>query len=89
MDMTLWQIRLHETLLPATERDGRTATRYRARFREEIEPQRAARLIGTRHICGDAFTAADCVIGHNVRWAQHYGMCGDDVFRRYMDTLAA
>lgn len=89
MDMMLWQIRLHETLLPATERDPRTAARYREKFREEIEPQLTARLAGARHICGDVFTAADCVIGHNVRWAQHYGMCSDGVFRRYLDTLAA
>lgn len=89
MDMMLWQIRVHETLLPATERDSRTAGRYREKFRDEVEPQLTARLRETSHICGNVFTAADCVIGHNVRWARHYGMCGDEVFGRYMDTLAA
>ncbi len=88
MDMMLWQVRIHEHVLPQAERDPRTAARYRRKFAEEVAPQLAARLARTPYICGDAFTAADCVIGHDVTWARGYGMCGDDVFRSYLSRLS-
>ncbi len=88
MDMMLWQIRIHEHVLPAAERDPRTIARYRGKFAKEVEPQLAARLEKTPFICGDAFTAADCVIGHNVTWARGYGMCQSDVFRDYLSRLS-
>ncbi|MEO1250774.1 MAG: glutathione S-transferase family protein [Pseudomonadota bacterium] len=88
MDMMLWQIRIHEHVLPADECDRRTVERYRAKFETEVEPQLAARLERHPFACGDDFTAADCVLGHSVSWARGYGLCQDKVFRRYISTLA-
>ena len=87
MDMMLWQIRIHEHVLPRTERDPRTTARYRAKFAKEVEPQIAARLENSHFICGNEFTAADCMIGHNVTWARGYGLCEDEIFRNYQARL--
>jgi len=88
MDMMLWQIRIHEHILPESQADARTIARYRSKFVKEVEPQLLGRLEKTDFICGDDFTAADCVIGHNVTWARGYGMCQDKIFRRYLSRLA-
>jgi glutathione S-transferase len=88
MDMMLWQIRIHEHVLPKTERDERTVARYRNKFMTEVEPQLAARLAHSEFICGDTFTAADCVIGHNITWARGYGMCQDELFRAYLSRIS-
>jgi glutathione S-transferase len=48
----------------------------------------AERLARTAFICGDAFTAADCIVGHSVIWARGYGMCRDDVFKAYVGRLS-
>lgn len=87
-DMMLWQVRIHEHVLPQTQRDERTIARYRAKFKDEVEVQLAARLNQHDYICGEAFTAADCVIGHCVTWARGYGMCQDRVFRGYLSKIA-
>jgi len=39
MDMMLWQIRIHEHVLPEREKDARTAQRYMKKFASEVEPQ--------------------------------------------------
>lgn len=88
MDMMLWQIRSHEHLLQESERDARTVARYRKKFIEEVEPQLAERLSKTPYICGDVFTAADCVIAHSMMWAKGYGLCRDELFKRYFSTVS-
>jgi glutathione S-transferase len=88
MDMMLWQVRIHEHVLPPAERDPRTVARYRRKFTEEVEPQLAQRLERGGYVCGPVFTAADCVVGHGVTWARGYGMCRDDVFRSYLSVLS-
>ena len=88
MDMMLWQIRIHEHILPEAERDPRTIARYRKKFTEEVEPQLLRRLESAPYICGNTFSAADCIVGHNVMWAQSYGLCRDKTFRRYIVALA-
>jgi glutathione S-transferase len=88
IDMMLWQIRIHEHVLPQAERDERTVARYRGKFQKEVEPQLAARLAAAPYICGERFTAADCVIGHDVTWARGYGMCQDEVFRSYLSRVS-
>lgn len=88
MDMMLWQIRIHEHVLPTPERDARTIARYRSKFIAEVEPQLVARLEKTKHICGDEFSAADCIIGHNVTWARAYGLCQNEIFRAYLSRLS-
>ena len=88
MDMMLWQIRIHEHLLPEKETDERTIARYRRKFETEVEPQLLSRFEKSDFVCGDAFTAADCLIGYNVFWARGYGLCKDKGFRRYLANLA-
>jgi glutathione S-transferase len=87
-DMMLWQVRIHEHVLPEDQQDERTIARYRTKFRDEVEVQLSARLSQYDYICGADFTAADCVIGHCVTWARGYGMCQDRVFRAYVSRLA-
>jgi glutathione S-transferase len=89
MDMMLWQIRIHEHLLPLSERDPRTVRRYRRKFASEVEPQLKDRLRAAPFICGEHFTAADCVVGHNVFWARAYEMCTDEVFAQYRRRLSS
>lgn len=88
MDMMLWQVRIHEHVLPSNQSDPRTIERYRTKFAEEVEPQLKARLSRTPHICGDAFSGADILIGHNVTWARGYGLCQDDIFYQYLSRLS-
>ncbi|MDJ0926809.1 MAG: glutathione S-transferase family protein [Gammaproteobacteria bacterium] len=88
MDMMLWQIRIHTHILPEEERDARTVTRYEKKFADEVEPQLLTRLESSDNICGDTFTAADCVMGHNVAWARRYGLCTARTFRQYLSRLS-
>jgi glutathione S-transferase len=87
-DMMLWQIRIHEDVLPEAQRDPRTVARYRGKFAGEVEPQLARRLAAHPYICGDRFTAADCVAAHIVMWARGYGLCREETFRRYLSTVS-
>lgn len=88
IDMMLWQVRIHEHILPDSERDARTIQRYREKFKSEAEPQLASRLANRAYMCGDEFTAADCVAGQTIFWARGYGLCQDDLFRRYVSRVA-
>lgn len=88
MDMMLWQVRIHEHVLPTAESDDRTIARYRKKMQSEVEPQLAARLDKTPYICGENFTAADIIIGHNITWARGYQMCQSDVFRAYLSRIS-
>jgi glutathione S-transferase len=88
VDMMLWQVRIHEHVLPAAARDARTVERYRQKFALEIEPQLRERLGRSPYVCGEAFTAADIVIGHDVMWARGYHLCQDPAFRDYLSRLA-
>tara|TARA_R110000823_G_scaffold171736_9_gene304227 strand:- start:80386 stop:81093 length:708 start_codon:yes stop_codon:yes gene_type:complete len=88
MDMMLWQIRLHTHLL-GNDSDPRTIARYEHKMRTEVEPQLLGRLAASAYICGDSFSAADCVMGQNVLWARAYGLCRDDRFKEYVTRLSA
>jgi glutathione S-transferase len=88
MDMMLWQVKVHEDLLSEPERDARSATRYRRKFVNEVEPQLRRRLERHPFICGNSFLAVDCVIAHNVMWARLYGLCECPVFADYVARLA-
>ena len=88
MDMMLWQIRAHEHLITPDERDPRTITRYRNKVAKEVEPQLSVRLEAAPYICGETFTAADCVVAHSVMWARGYGLCRQEVFKRYLSLVS-
>jgi len=88
VDMILWQLRLHKDLFGPADTDERTIDRYLDKFAKEIEPQLKARLTPGGYICGANFTAADCIMGQNVKWARMYGLCTDEVFSGYLDRLS-
>lgn len=88
MDMMLWQIRIHEHILPTGQADPRTIERYRKKFVEEVEPQLRERLERTPFVSGVDFSGADIVIGHNVTWARGYGLCQDEIFREYLSRIS-
>lgn len=88
MDMMLWQVRVHEHLLAPEEADPRTVARYRSKFMREVEPQLRTRLERHPYICGETFSGADIVLGHDVAWARGYGLCQDDVFRGYLSRVS-
>ncbi len=88
MDMMLWQVRIHEHVLAESEVDERTAARYRKKFMTEAEPQVIARLKQHDYICGDQFTAADIIMGHNVMWAKLYGLCNNEIFSDYLSIIS-
>ncbi len=87
MDMMLWQIRIHEHVLPHRERDFRTVERYRRKFRNEVEPQLIKRLQDDGFASGPQFSAADCMLGFSIRWARAYQLCLDPVFDDYMSKM--
>lgn len=87
MDMMLWQIRIHEYILPHRERDFRTVERYRRKFRNEVEPQLIKRLQENGFASGREFSAADCMLGFSVRWARTHHLCSGAVFEDYMSRL--
>ncbi|WP_101759573.1 glutathione S-transferase family protein [Oceanicoccus sp. KOV_DT_Chl] len=88
IDMMLWQIRIHEHVLPPSEIDQPSSARYRHKFTTEVEPQLIKRLNKHAYICGEHFTAADIIMGHNVMWAKMYGMCNDKAFSAYLSLIS-
>ncbi len=88
MDMMLWQIRIHEHLLPTADVNPRTIERYRQKCQQEVEPQLIQRLQALPFICGETFTAADIVIAYNVGWARRYGLCQDPIFKDYLTRVS-
>ncbi len=87
MDMMLWQIRIHTHIL-GSDSDARTTERYATKFTREVEPQLLSRLETTAYICGDQFSAVDCVMGQNVLWARAYGLCQPSTFADYVGRLS-
>jgi glutathione S-transferase len=87
LDMMLWQIRVHEDLLTRDQRDARSADRYRAKFAAEVEPNLATRLSVHEYACGNEFSAADCMLAHDVIWARTYGMCASTPFDAYLQRV--
>jgi glutathione S-transferase len=87
MDMMLWQIRIHTHML-GRDRDEKTIARYNHKFTREVEPELLSRLEKYDYICGDRFSAVDCVMGQNVLWARAYGLCQNDTFSVYIARLS-
>jgi glutathione S-transferase len=89
MDQLLWNIRLHESILPKSARNETFAAFNRDKIENEVAPQLAKRLSAQAFICGDTFSAADCMMGQNINWAGAYGLCRNDVFKSYMARMKA
>jgi glutathione S-transferase len=89
LDMMLWQIRVHEDMLPHAERDARSAQRYRAKFAAEAEPSLADILSSQDYACGNTFSAADCMLAHAIIWARMYGLCAGAPFEAYLQRITS
>jgi glutathione S-transferase len=87
-DMMLWQVRIHEHVLDPDQRDQRTIDRYRRKFSGEVVPMLATRLSQAEYICGERFSAADCMIGHLLIWARMYGLADDPAIRKYLSRIS-
>jgi glutathione S-transferase len=87
-DMMLWQIRVNKHVLPDAEKDQKTVVRYMKKISQEVEPQLLARLARHDHICMPDFSAADCIVAHNILWSKSYGLCQDPLFGDYLSRLS-
>jgi glutathione S-transferase len=87
-DMMLWQIRVYHDLTPADRRPQRIIDSVMKKIRREVEPQLEHRLSRGGYATGSGFTAADCVLGHDLRWARLYGLCDQQVFSDYIERLS-
>ena len=88
-DMCLWQVRLNETLFPKSVRSQAIAQFNRDKLQSEIIPQVEARLSDHDWICGDDFSAADCITAQNVNWMRAYGLARSGPLRDYMHRIKA
>lgn len=86
-DMMLWQIRVERDLTPADKRADRVIRNYIKKIQREVEPQLIMRLERDGFGSGERFSAVDCVLGHNVRWARFYDLCGHEAFSQYLQRL--
>lgn len=78
MDQLLWQIHGPGlTGLAEGERDPLVVAPIEKQWKDEIEPQLCAQLSATARLgpflLGE-FSAADCIVGHCVRWSRSYGL---------------
>ena len=92
LDMSLWQIRLNETLFPKPVRSAAIAQFNRDKISNEMIPQMEARLDGRDWMLGDRFSAVDCIAAQNINWMRAYGMARsgplDAYMRRHMSRPA-
>lgn len=89
VDMSLWQVRLNETLFPETVRSASIAAFNRDKLEREMIPQLEERVSRHAWICGDQFTAADCIMAQNVNWMRGYGLARKGPLRDYIKRIMA
>ncbi|MEL6980541.1 MAG: glutathione S-transferase family protein [Pseudomonadota bacterium] len=89
MDALLTTLLYQGKLLKPEERDAKTEARARQKIAEEVEPFLTARLAAAPYAAGDGFSAADCVMGHNIEWARAFGCCREAIFKDYAERLRA
>jgi glutathione S-transferase len=89
LDTILWNIRLHQDLFPKAMASPGTVQFNMDKLTNEIVPQLEARLSKHDWICGDVFTAADCLMAQNIGWMRSYGVGRDGVIQDYAKRLQA
>ena len=89
LDTILWNIRLNRDLFPKSVASPGIAQFYLDRLSHEIVPQLEARLSRHDWICGDSFTAADCIMAQNVGWMRSYGVGREGAITDYAKRLQA
>lgn len=89
LDTILWNIRLHRDLFPKSVRSPATVQFNLDKLENEVVPQLEARLSKHDWICGDQFTAADCIMAQNVGWMRSYGIGREGPIADYAKRLQA
>jgi glutathione S-transferase len=89
LDTILWNIRLNQDLFPKAMRSDATVAFNKAKLQNEIIPQLEGRLSDQDWICGDQFTAADCIMAQNVGWMRSYGIGHEGAVHAYTKRLQA
>ncbi|MGB3456427.1 MAG: glutathione S-transferase family protein, partial [Litorimonas sp.] len=89
LDTILWNIRLHRDLFPKSVASPQTVRFNLDKLETEIVPQLEARLSRHDWICGDSFTAADCIMAQNLGWMRSYGAGRDGALDAYAKRLQA
>lgn len=89
MDAHLWTLFQQTNLYPEDQRSPLVVEQVRRRFARRLEPYLKLRLEAGPYLCGERFTAADCVFGHNVGWAKAVGVADDPLFAAYRERIAA
>lgn len=89
LDTVLWNIRLHRDLFPKSVASAGTVQFNMDKLKNEIVPQLESRLSQHDWICGDDFTAVDCIMAQNVGWMRAYGVGRDGALQDYAKRLQA
>ncbi|MEL6688231.1 MAG: glutathione S-transferase family protein [Pseudomonadota bacterium] len=89
LDTILWNIRLHRDLFPKSVASPGTVQFNLDKLNNEVVPQLEARLSQHEWICGDDFTAADCIMAQNVGWMRSYGVGKEGPVRDYAKRMQA
>lgn len=89
LDTILWNIRLNRDLFPKPVRSEAIVAFNMSKLENEIIPQLEARLSKHDWICGDQFTAADCIMAQNIGWMRSYGVGHTGAVHTYAKRLQA
>lgn len=89
LDTILWNIRLNRDLFPKSVASPAIVQFNLDKLSNEILPQLEARLSKQDWICGDSFSAADCIMAQNIGWMRSYGVGRDGAIRDYAKRLQA
>eukprot|EP00171_Calliarthron_tuberculosum_P005831 IDg5831t1 len=89
IDPLLWDIRMHEQLLPQSAAVPAIASRARAAFTAKVVPTLDIALASSHGpwLTGTHFTAADLLVGYSLFWASYYDGLLDDTprLRAYLE----
>ena len=95
IDTLLWDIRLHEQLLPENLRNSKIASMARSNFKNKVIPTLVSALNGdsSRWICAphySEFSAADDMVGYSLFWASTYNLLDDSpVLTEYLARVTS
>lgn len=91
----MWDIRMHELLLPEPEQNRLVAQRARKQFVDKVVPT-LEKLLGAEdvdHVCEPyhkGFTTADVMVTYSCWWADQYGLLeGSPVLQGYLKRMTS
>jgi len=87
LDTILWNIRLNRDLFPKPVRSEAIVDFNMQKLQNEVIPQLETRLSKHDWICGDAFTAADCIMAQNIGWMRAYGVGHEGAVHAYAKRM--